>query len=159
MKIKKLSIQKSLDLLSLIRGLGIASEDGKGPRFKMPIRFSWACSRTCDKLVDALKPIQPRIDEIWNDWRDKVLPDYNEKIEKATGKKKQELERAKQDAIKGQNEKWREFSKEEIEVEIFEFPKFRENEVAQLDECGFTPDDLTLFIEVMDLNLCDDVAV
>lgn len=151
MKSKKLKIGQVLDLIQIIRSLN-EGKDGEA-KIKLPFRFNYAIQRTAKKLQEAAEPIQEKIDEIWKPWHDTDKPAFDSKLEKAKGKAKEKLKNEIEEAFKALNEKWIALRKETIESEVYDFPVFTEKEFNVLDEAAFTPGDLDLFIDVMNLRL------
>jgi len=153
MKTAKITIEKALLLRNAIHSISEIDQSTRKAKFALPIRFSWACSRTATKIKEALEPLQEKINEIWGDWEQSVKAELLKKIKDSKGKAKETAREEFRKEIETRNDKWSALAKEEIEVEIFTLPKLRENEVAQLDQAGFTPNDLEIFIDLMDLSL------
>ena len=158
MKVEKITIGTAVGLANTIKGISDVDPQTGKPKYSLPIKFSWACSRTLKKLQEAIEPLQPKFDEIWKEWNESLKPDLIDKIMAAKGKKKADLEAQFKAEYEKRAEQWNALSKEEIEAEIFDFPKLKDNEIEQLDKVGFTPIDLNLFIEVMNLSLDSEAA-
>ena len=137
MKNTSLSVIQATALNGAIQEVSQTGEDKK-PVFDLPFNFNYACGRTLTKLNEALKPIQDENGSIFEGW-DSENRKFQAKIKSASGAEKDKLIDQHAKAFKARNDKWKKISGGSIEVELYEFPAFTDDERDQIKTSGITP--------------------
>lgn len=138
----KISISKATALSGIIQELSEKGEDKK-PVYKLPFSFTYALGRTLSKLQEALKPIGEANQEIFEGWNDDENRKHQARIKAATGDAKEKAITAHVKAFKARNDKWKAIASGDIEVEIYQFPKFSEEDREQIFAANLTPEILS----------------
>lgn len=150
MDIVKLTVNQCNALAQAIMELSDKTSDKK-PVFKLPFSFTWALSRTYSKLQEALKPVQEKNEEIFDGWEaQKAI--LNAKIKNADGDELERLTQERSTEFDRRNSRWKEVTKEQIDVEIFRFPRFAKSDLEQIMNSGISPVTLAA-LEPMDFSL------
>jgi len=155
MKTITLSIAKATALSGAIQQLSEKGEDKK-PVFPLPFKFTYALGRTLTKLQEALKPIQEKNEEIFDGWADENRK-LQAKIKDSEGKEKDRAQDAFSKAFKARNDKWKSVASGDIQVEIYELPKFTEDERDEIIAAKLTPAILS-DLDPVNLSLFDEAA-
>lgn len=155
MKTVTLSIAKATALSGAIQQLSEKGEDKK-PIFPLPFRLTYALGRTLTKLQEALKPIQEANGDIFDGWEEENRK-HQAKIKAATGDAKDKAISAHSKAFKVRNDKWKAVASGDIQVEIYELPKFTEEERDEIIAAKLTPSILS-DLDPVNLSLFDEAA-
>lgn len=137
MKNTTLSVNQATALNGAIQEVSQTGEDKK-PVFDLPFNFNYACGRTLTKLNEALKPIQEENAAIFEGW-DSENRKFQAKIKSASGTEKDKFVDQHAKAFKARNDKWKKIAGGSINVEIYAFPAFSDEERDQIKTSGITP--------------------
>ena len=137
MKNTTLSVNQATALNGAIQEVSQAGEDKK-PIFDLPFNFNYSCGRTLTKLNEALKPIQEENSAIFDGW-DSENRKFQSKIKAASGAEKDKIIDQHAKAFKIRNDKWKKIAGGSIEVELYSFPTFTDEEREQIKMSGITP--------------------
>lgn len=155
MKTITLSITRATALSGAIQQLSERGEDKK-PVYALPFKLSYALGRTLVKLQEALKPISEANHEIFDGWADEERL-HQSKVKELTGPARDKQIDAHSKSFKQRNDRWKAVASGDIQVEIYDLPKFSDEERDQIIAANLTPQQLA-DLDPLNLNLYNEVA-
>lgn len=142
-------------LLEAIQALSKTDDRGK-PVFDLPFKFTWACSRTLSKLREGLAPLEERNAKVFDGW-----PELQKKLEAKLKSKDPKVREAagleRQRELTARNKAWNAVLREDIEVEVYPFPKWDKDQWEQIEAAGLTAD-LLSHLDPMDFQPPEEAA-